>query len=170
MVGGIQISPSGACQRLSKSVHFGHRAGGSPLSPPGEIWVPRRSQTVIMVLEYPPNTLPRLGTVPDSLGDLERAGEREKLKNSRFLSKILDLERIWRIWERFGGFSLDFARFRRKNHSGASRAAPKHSESLLWDLYRSVGGVGRSWARENAISKVFRSISQVSGGLPDENT
>ena len=104
MVGGIQISPSGACQSLSKSVHFGHRAGGSPLSPPGEISVPRRSQTVIMVLEYPPNTLPRLGTVPDSLGDLERAGEREKLKIVDFLAKS------W-IWSEFGGFESDLEYF-----------------------------------------------------------
>ena len=75
-----------------------------PLVPPGEISVPRRSQTVIMVLEYPPNTLPRLGTVPDSLGDLERAGEREKLKIVDFLAKS------W-IWSEFGGFESDLEDF-----------------------------------------------------------
>ena len=170
MVGGIQISPSGACQSLSKSVHFGHRAGGSPLSPPGEISVP----PTIADRYYGPRVSPKHFTKarnrPVQSGGSRTRGGARKIENSRFFSKILDLERIWRIWERFGGFSIDFARSRRKNHSGASRAAPKHSESLLWDLYRSVGGVGRFWVRENAISKAFRSISQVSGGLPDENT
>ena len=103
--------PSGACRAVSKSVHFGHRVGGSPLSPPAEIWTPRRPQTIILVLGHPPNTILGLGTIPDTLGGLERAGEREKLKMGDFRAKSLiwsEFGAIWKNLKGFGGFSSDF--------------------------------------------------------------
>ena len=141
----------GGMSKRSKGCSFWSSGGRSPLSLPAEMWTPRRPQTIILVLGHPPINILGLETIPDTLGGLQchvgRAGEHEKLKKGDFRAKSLiwsGFGAIWRDLKRFGEFSSDLGWFRRENHSGAPQAAPKHYETLLWDLYRPVGGVGRS--------------------------
>ena len=66
-----------------------------PLRPPGEILSPRSPQTIISVLGHPLIVIPGLGTIPDTLGALVRAGELKKVEKHDFRAKSL-------IWGGFG--------------------------------------------------------------------
>ena len=170
MVGGVQILPSGACRAVSKSVHFGHRVGGSPLSPPAEIWTPRRPQTIILVLGHPPNTIPGLGTTPGTPGALERAGELKKLKRVIFEQNPwsgADLERFGRIWrdvEDFHQILTDFGWKIIPERPRPLRNTLKHCCGTCtgpWEAWEGPGSVKTRFLRRFKRFPKFRKIFQM---------
>ena len=155
----------GGMPKRSKGCSFWSSGGRSPLSPPAEMWTPRRPQTIILVLGHPPINILGLGTIPDTLGGLERTGEHEKLKKDDFRAKSL----IWSGFGAIGGIWRIFIRFWLISKEKSFRSAPGRSETL-WNIAVGLvpargrrGKVLGPWKRDSrGVSRDFPSFGRFS--------